>query len=123
MVLRNPLSGRGALIKRVIGRPEEYIHLKDDGVHIDDRPAPLVEPYLAGPPCPDTGHPRRWFTGPDEYFVLGDNRNDSLDSRSLGPIPYHCILGLVWLRCWPPAAWGTVSIKSDGCRLDQSGGT
>ena len=111
VVLRHPVGGEGVLIKRVIGKPDEYIHLKEDGIYIDDRPVPLAEPYLNGPPCPSTRHPSRWFTGSREYFVLGDNRRDSLDSRSLGPVPVDCILGLVWLRCWPPNAWGTISTK------------
>jgi signal peptidase I len=113
VVLQHPVWGRNALIKRVIGKPDEYIQLKEDGIYINDRCAPLEEPYLNGPPCPGTGHPSRWITGSDEYFLLGDNRNDSLDSRSLGPIPADCILGLVWLRCWPPNAWGSISAKPD----------
>ena len=114
VVLRHPQWGQTPLIKRVVGRPQEYIHLRDDGVHIDDQDPPLRESYLAGPPCPDMGHPRHWFTGPEEYFVMGDNRSDSLDSRTLGPVPSHCILGLVWLRCWPPTAWGKVAGKPGG---------
>ena len=99
VALQHPLSEAGVFIKRVIGLPDEFIQLKEDAVYIDERP--LAEPYLDGPPCPENRYARQWITGPDEYFVMGDNRNDSLDSRNFGPISADCILGVVWYRCCP----------------------
>lgn len=110
VVLRHPLLGEFVSIKRIIGLPNEHVQLTDDGVNIDG--IFLPEPYLQGPAAPANRYARQWFTGPDEYFLLGDNRSDSLDSRFSGPISLNCILGRVWFRCWPLRAMGTVKGQS-----------
>jgi signal peptidase I len=46
--------------------------------------------------------------GEGQYFVMGDNRNNSSDSRSFGPIVPQSIVGRAWLVYWPPSDWGTV---------------
>jgi signal peptidase I len=89
------------LIKRVIGLPGEIVILEKGRVIIqapDGKRSELVEPYLpAGSvTLPETGHQ---FTypplGEDEYFLLGDNRERSDDSRAIGPIKRSQIIGLV----------------------------
>ena len=99
VALKHPLNEAGVFIKRVIGLPDEFVHLKEDAVFINGRP--LAESYLDGPPCPANRYPRQWITASDEYFVMGDNRSDSLDSRYFGPITVDCILGVVWYQCCP----------------------
>ena len=112
VVLQNPVTREGTYIKRVVGLPCEHLRLDGYRVHVDD--VLLDEPYLSlEPELPGLGRSHRetaklWITGQDEYFVMGDRRGDSLDSRSFGPVPSECILGRVWLRCWPPLAWGLV---------------
>ncbi len=106
VVLRHPLEQGSVIIKRVIGLPGEHLRLAQDAVYVDDRP--LAEPYLAGPPCPANRYPREWIVGPEECFVLGDNRSDSQDSRAFGLVSRELVLGRVWFRCWPPQAWGLV---------------
>ena len=50
-----------------------------------------------------------WITEPGEYFVMGDRRENSQDSRSFGPVTENRMLGRVWLRYWPLRAWNTIS--------------
>ncbi len=106
VVFSRPEGEPGLDLKRVIGLPEEYIFLDEGQVYINDRP--LAEGYLPGREAPLRNHPRRWLTGPEEYFVLGDNRGNSRDSSTYGPVYRDAILARIWFRCWPPAAWGRV---------------
>ncbi len=90
-------------IKRVVGLPGETIEVANGIVYIDGRP--LEEPYIA----PSTDRPylaRR--LGDGEYFVMGDNRGNSSDSRSFGPIHLGNIVGRAWIIYWPPADWTIV---------------
>jgi len=88
-------------IKRVIAEPGEWVEIKGGKVYINDEP--LYEPYIKDPPTytfPKTLIP------PNHYFVLGDNRNNSLDSHAIGPIPAERIIGKAYLIYWPPKYWG-----------------
>jgi signal peptidase I len=91
------------LIKRVIGLPGDTIEAIDGVVHINQQA--LDEPYLEGV---TTLNLNARVLGEDEYFVMGDNRNNSKDSRSFGPIHRADILGRAWVIYWPPADWGVV---------------
>ena len=105
VVLRNPEWRHQTYVKRVIGLPGEGISLNEGRVYIGG--AHLEESYLR---CPDSlGTAGEWWMGPDEYFVMGDNRRNSQDSRAFGPIAATQIVGRVWLRYWPPRAWGLVA--------------
>ena len=89
------------LIKRVIGLPGETLEVREGIVYIDG--APLDEPYVNGRPRGD--YPP--LTIPEGYvFVMGDNRNNSNDSRSFGPVPIENIVGHAWMRYWPPDDFG-----------------
>jgi len=118
VVLRHPADSRRIFIKRVIGLPGEHLRLAQDAVYVND--LPLAEPYLDGPPCPAGRSPRQWIMGPEEYFVLGDRRSDSQDSRAFGPVGHEMILGRVWFRCWPPRSWGQVPPPGAVSRSRQS---
>ena len=95
-------------IKRLAGMPNEELVLDGNRVYADD----LLLAELSGTGGHPLGHSdngrREWWNGPDEYFVLGDNPADSRDSRAFGPVPAERIIGRVWLRVWPPAAFGPV---------------
>lgn len=90
-------------IKRVIGLPGETVEVKQGRVYIDNQP--LAEPYLARlgsyskPPL---------TLGPDEYYVLGDNRDNSNDSHTWGPLKRDHIEGKAWITYWPFKDWGMV---------------
>jgi len=84
------------LVKRIIGLPGETVELRGGAILINNKPAP--EPFPHDLQFSDIA-PRT--LGPLEYFVLGDNRNNSNDSRAFGPIQRNYIVGRVWLRYWP----------------------
>jgi signal peptidase I len=84
------------LIKRVIGLPGETIEIRRGIIYINGQP--LKEPVkhgLDGATYPPTTLP------PMSYFVLGDNRGNSNDSRVFGPVRLENIVGKAWLRYWP----------------------
>ena len=92
-------NGSGTFIKRIVGLPGEQVSMANGHVLIDG--VPLHEPYLA--PA-SRGHasgewPRTSRSG---YFVLGDNRARSCDSRRWGVVPRENIIGRADLRYWPP---------------------
>jgi signal peptidase I len=96
-------------IKRIIGLPGESVEIKGGRVYIHqagDNVFNLNEPYL-------TEENNVSYTGnviPEgEYFVLGDNRNNSDDSRHFGVIERQDIIGKAWLSIWPPEYWGLVA--------------
>ena len=58
----------------------------------------LAEPYLAPAARAARGPDLSWLCDDDEYFLLGDNRTDSMDSRRFGPVPASSITGAMWFR-------------------------
>jgi signal peptidase I len=92
------------LVKRVIGLPGESVSEKDGHVLINGRP--IDESYLPSGTISDCAAfvPDCFPKGPipaNEYWVMGDNRTASRDSRSFGPIKKDTIVGRVFLRIWP----------------------
>ena len=112
VVFRYPLAPQYDYIKRIIGLPEEEIEVKNGRVKIYNQKNKegfvLEEPYLkpgtltlAHSSIPDGVRTKI----PEGYFVvMGDNRQQSSDSREWGPITSENIIGRVWLRYWPPQA-------------------
>lgn len=84
------------LVKRIVGLPGETIEVRDGEVLVNGSPLPEPFPH-------DLGHTTMAPTvlGPLQYFVMGDNRDNSNDSRSFGPVHRESIVGRVWLRYWP----------------------
>lgn len=91
------------LIKRVIALPGETVWVHNKKVYINGRP--LDEPYIMEPPYYEFG-PLRVPKGC--LFVMGDNRNDSLDSHIWGPLPIENILGKAMVVWWPPPRVGFI---------------
>ena len=95
-------------IKRVIGLPGETVEIKEDGtVYIDG--SPLEEPYVSPRPGGRSG---TWEVPPEHYFVLGDNRSVSYDSRAWGTVPRGKIIGKAWIIIWPLGDWGFAPNRS-----------
>lgn len=88
-------------IKRVIGLPGERISIHDGAVYINGQR--LEEEYLGSTATSWPGRPDDFelLIPEDHVFVMGDNRNNSTDSRSFGPIPYSDIIGRAWISYWP----------------------
>lgn len=106
VVLRFPRDPKQFFIKRVIGLPKEKIDVENGNVIIynSEHPDGFVlheDAYLRSDVL--TFGDQEVTLGADEYFVLGDNRPASLDSRSsiLGPVHRSEIVGRVWFRVWP----------------------
>lgn len=103
VVFEYPRAPDRDFIKRVIGLPGEMIEVRDGSIYING--VLLDEPYLSEPTHSNMA-PRT--LGSDEYFVIGDNRDNSSDSRSWGPLPRDNIIGKAWLSYWPPRLWGPI---------------
>jgi signal peptidase I len=95
-------------VKRVIGLPGEELEVRDGHVYADGKP--IDEPYLTQS---TEGHVGPIDLAPDQYYVMGDNRGNSGDSRIYGPLPSHDIIGRAWLRYWPPNAIGLLHGATD----------
>jgi signal peptidase I len=85
------------LIKRVIALPGETVEGRDGQILIDGRT--LKEPYVAKGSAMNDFPARKIPTG--HYFVMGDNRGNSKDSRVFGPIAKSLIVGRAFIRVWP----------------------
>lgn len=103
-----PYNQGVSYIKRIIGLPGETIQIKEGVIYINGEA--LKENY-GKDTIRDAGLAKKKITlEEDEYFVLGDNRNASIDSRRLevGPVKRSKIKGKAWLRFYPFSSFGTI---------------
>jgi signal peptidase I len=93
----------GTFVKRIVGLPGETVQervIKDAGyMYINGQK--LDEPYIQ-PDRRDNGPAKTWHVPQGDYFMMGDNRAESCDSRSWGFLPRHDIIGKVFMTYWPP---------------------
>ncbi len=103
VVFRYPNDPSQFFIKRVIGLPGEKVHIEEEKIQITNAEHPksflLTETYL--PSSARTYGTYSATLTPDEYYLLGDNRTSSLDSRMFGPVRKELLTGRVWIRGWP----------------------
>lgn len=100
IVFHFPTEYRRFLIKRIVGLPGETVTIDGSSVNItkpDGTKITLKEDYLNE----SFSHFGTWKIGPDEYFVMGDNRKKSSDSRSWGVLKKDLIVGKTFLRLFP----------------------
>ncbi len=100
IILEPPFDTEEVYIKRLIGLPGDTVEVKDSLVYIDG--IALEEPYIMEAPTytfPTTE------LGEDEYFVLGDNRNNANDSSKGWTISREDIIGKAWFTYWPISHW------------------
>jgi signal peptidase I len=91
-------AGQEELIKRVIGLPGETVEARNNHILINGRE--LVEPYL--PPGTVTLDFGPVTVGENQYWMMGDNRTNSSDSRVFGPVEADTMVGRAIMRVWPP---------------------
>jgi signal peptidase I len=98
--VRQACDAGGTFVKRIIGLPGETVTVDGDGfVFIDGKrldDSSYIEPDRRG------GHFGTWRVGANEYFMMGDNRRESCDSRAYGAIPEDRLIGEVFAIYWPP---------------------
>lgn len=95
------------LIKRIIGTPGDLVEIRDQQVLIND--VMIDESYINEACSVFKCQDETWLLGDDEYFVMGDNRNHSKDSRSFDAVPFDHIVGQVVLRYWPLSSVGVLT--------------
>lgn len=101
IVFKYPQDPSQRFIKRIIGLPGETVDIKDERITISKGETSIVlneNQYLS---AAQTAGDTHVSLGTDEYFVLGDNRNYSYDSRRFGILPKDKITGRVLIRAWP----------------------
>lgn len=101
IVFRAPVGAKDFYLKRVLALPGERVKVEDEKVIVfnEDHPQGVVveESYVFEP----TPGSVSYNLTQEEYFVMGDNRDASFDSRKFGPITSNDIVGRTWLRGWP----------------------
>ena len=105
VVFRYAGDEKSYFIKRIIGLPGEKLTISDDQIIVGS--TTLAESYL--PQTTRTFSEKTVNLGADEYYVLGDNRGNSFDSRSWGPLKADHIKGLVRLRIFPFNRFQTIT--------------
>ena len=103
IVFHFPRDPEQEYIKRVIGLPGDQVEIVDRLVFLNG--SPIQEPYIAAPP---NYGPASWSVPEGSLFVLGDNRNNSSDSRTWGTVPLEYVVGKAFLVYWPPTDWGII---------------
>ena len=109
VVFETPATARacgeaGTFVKRIIGLPGEVVSEREGFVYVDG--VRLAEPYVD--PAFRDDQTKTWARVPeDRYFVMGDNRAASCDSRVWGTVPRDDLIGPIFLTYWPPNRLGT----------------
>lgn len=101
--------GNKLLIKRYVAGPSDWVDIDDSG-NVTVNSEPLEEPYLAEKAFGQTNISMPYQVPEGRYFVMGDNRDASVDSRNtaVGPIAMDQVVGKVFFRIWPLREFGVV---------------
>jgi signal peptidase I len=104
-----PLDRSKSFIKRVIGLPGETVEIRTGHLYVDSKE--LQEPYVPAFYLDGGSYPARRIP-PDEFFVMGDHRDSSNDSRMFGTVPRNFIYGKAVFAYWPVGHFGSLDLPS-----------
>jgi len=104
-----PLDRSKSFIKRVIGLPGDTIEIRSGHLYVNDKE--LSEPYVPSFYLDGSSYTARQIPA-DEYFVMGDHRDSSNDSRMFGPVPRPYIYGKAVFAYWPMGHFGSLALPS-----------
>jgi signal peptidase I len=114
IIMRDPFDSSRDFIKRIVGVPGDHLLIKDGHTyvngHLVEEPYINTEPWTVNanwPPSP-TSDPEGRLLGSDDYFVMGDNRNHSSDSRLFGFVHRSQIEARAWIRVLPVTRLGPI---------------
>jgi signal peptidase I len=114
IVLYPPVAPQKQWVKRIIGVPGDTVEVKKGTVYVNG--IALTEPYIKSSPS----YAMSPYKVPAEnYFVMGDNRNNSTDSHYGWTVSRDNIVGKVWLRIWPISKWGIIKAYPLNDELNQ----
>jgi signal peptidase I len=104
-----PLDRSKSFIKRVIGLPGDSIEVRTGHLYVNGNE--LLEPYVPAIYLDGSSYPPRQIPS-DSYFVMGDHRDSSNDSRMFGPVPREYIYGKAVFAYWPADHFGSLDLSS-----------
>jgi signal peptidase I len=93
------------LVKRIVGLPGEELSMQDGNLYINGELVELPSTSEEGPQLDDTDVEAMMIPD-DSYYVLGDNRDESSDSRAFGPVPRRDLIGRAFVLIWPVTRFG-----------------
>jgi signal peptidase I len=108
-----PLDRTKSFIKRVVGLPGDTVEIREGQVYVNGKM--LIEPYIRAE-SEDLGAFSATRIPVGEYFVMGDHRNSSNDSRIFGPVPRNFIYGKAVFAYWPVEQFGSIPVFAESAK-------
>ena len=106
VIIQDPEGSDKHYVKRIVGLPTDQINLSEGMLFINGEYT--TEPYLGGLPHYLGLDESNWENSETQFFLMGDNRLHTTDSRTYGPVEIEAIRGVVLFRCWPLKRFGRV---------------
>lgn len=115
VVFKSPENTQYDYIKRIIGLPGDKLEVKNQDFYINGQKineSSYLSPAIKSQPGYYLTEGKEITIPDNHYFVVGDNRQNSSDSRDFGPISRNSIIGKAWFMYWPPGKIGLIQEKN-----------